>query len=89
MSTLRLRHVTPDGTLTGKGRNAWTFHDEAAPLLRAQRHLRVLEGGGPDDPFLTRPSRHVADAVRWTRSDFNLSETVAPTSPASGSRRCA
>lgn len=73
MSRLRLQNVTPDGTLTGKGRDAWTFHEDAAPFLRAQRHLRLLEGAGPDDPILSRPGRDVADAVRWARSDLNLS----------------
>lgn len=81
MSRLRLRHVTPDGTLTGNRRDAWTFHDDAIPFLRAQRHLRVLEGAGPDDPFLARSGRDVADAVRWARSDLNLSGTAHASQP--------
>ena len=81
MSRLRLQHVTPDGTLTGNRRDAWTFHDDAIPFLRAQRHLRVLEGAGPDDPFLARSGRDVADAVRWARSDLNLSGTAHASQP--------
>lgn len=82
MSRLLVKHITPDGTLTGKGRDAWDLPDEAAPFLRTQRHLRLLEGAPPDDPFLPRPSRDVADAVRWTRSDLNLSGVAAANDPA-------
>ena len=82
MSRLLVKHITPDGTLIVKGRDAWDLPDEAAPFLRAQRHLRLLEGAPPDDPFLPRPSRDVADAVRWTRSDRNLSGVAAANDPA-------
>ena len=71
MRNMRLRNVDEEGRYTARGlkREAPL---SACVLFRAQRHVRLLEGAGPDDRFLPQNSLLVADAIRWTKADLNL-----------------
>ena len=77
MSKMRLRNVDEDGRYTARGlkREAPLT---ARVLFRAQRHVRLLEGAGPDDRFLTQDARHIAEAIRWTKADLNLPGFASP-----------
>lgn len=71
MRNMRLRNVDEDGRYTSKGLKR-EAPQSSRVLFRAQRHVRLLEGAGPDDRFLTQDSLLVADAIRWTKADLNL-----------------
>ncbi|WP_460825860.1 hypothetical protein [Nostocoides australiense] len=72
MRKIKLRNVDEDGHYTQRGLNR-DVPDAALPIMRAQRALRIIEGAGPNDPFLTVDSRDIADAVRWSKADLNIS----------------
>lgn len=71
MKNMKLRNVDEEGRYTQRGLNRGV-PDGARVLLRAQRHLRILEGAGPDDRFLTQDSTAIAEAFRRVKIDLNL-----------------
>lgn len=70
---LTVGDVTDDGTLPTTEHEP--MHPPAAIFLRAQRHLRLIQGAEPSDRFITQPPTTIAAARRRAAIDLNIPRT--------------